>query len=271
MLRSVFTKTISDHRRQAVAWAVGTGLLTAWLILLYPFIRDSEAMVELLEEMPPELMSAFGIDPATFTTGAGFLSGQMYSFIGPILAIGFAVGLGVAVTATEERDNTLDMLLSAPISRTHAIASKLLASLLLAAIVPTVMAIALVVLNDPIEMLLSVDGILSMNASLLMLGAFFATIAAAVGAFTGKPGTARGVALTAAILSWFVTAFEPFFDWLAIPSTLSPFTWYMDRNLFLDPWSGGIIWLTLLTLGFAGVATWLFSRRATGLRASLPC
>ncbi len=261
MLRSVFSKTFYDNRRQALAWAIATGLLTAWLVLFYPLIRDSEAMTELFEQMPPQLMSAFGIDPETLLTGAGYLSGQMYSFIGPILIIGFAVSLGVAVTAAEERDNTLDMLLSAPISRTRAIVSKLSASALLAGIVPATMAAVLLVMNGPIEMLLSVRGILSMNVSLWLLGLLFGAIAAAAGAFSGKPGTARGVALTVAVLAWFANAFEPFFDWLSVPHKVSPFTWYIDTNLLLEPWSTGLIWLTTATIVFGAGSVWLFARR----------
>ena len=192
MLRSVLTKTLHDDRRQILGWGIGAGLLAIWLVAFYPFIRDSDAMAELLEEMPPALMSAFGMDPLTFTTGAGYLSGQLYSFIAPILIIGFGVSLGVAITATEEHDNTMDMLLSAPISRTRIILSKLAASTLALTVIPITIALVLAALNGPFAMKLSLDGILSMNTSLLLLGLLFGAVAAATGSFTGNPASARG-------------------------------------------------------------------------------
>ena len=261
MLRSVLAKTLHDARRQILGWGIGAGLLAIWLVAFYPFIRDSDAMAELLEEMPPAMMSAFGIDVLTFTTGAGYLSGQLYSFIAPILIIGFGVSLGVAITAAEEHDNTMDMLLSAPISRTRIILSKLAASILALGVIPISIALVLAAMNGPFEMKLSLNGILSMNTSLWLLGLLFGAIAAATGSFTGNPVSARGVALSLAILSWFVTAFESFFNWLEFPAKLSPFTWYMDRNLFLEPWSSAMIWLFAATAGFALVAIWLFARR----------
>ncbi|MEN8040112.1 MAG: ABC transporter permease subunit [Actinomycetota bacterium] len=261
MLRSVFTKTLYDFRRQAMGWAIGTGVLTTWLVSFYPIIRDSDEMADLFEQMPPQMMSAFGIDPDTILTGAGYLSGQLYSFMGPILMIAFAVSLGTAVTATEERNNTLDMLLAAPVSRIRVISLKLAASVLLASVVPVTMAVSLLVLNEPVGLRLSVVGIISMNVALLLLGLLFGAITAAAGSLTGKPGSARGIALTLAVLTWFASAFEPFFDWLAIPNQVSPFTWYVGQNLFLEPWSMGLIWIALTTMVIAGSSIWLFTRR----------
>ncbi len=261
MLRNVFTKTIRDNLRSAVGWVVGAGVLTAWLAAMYPYIRDSDAMREFIEQMPPELMAAFGMDPATFLTGAGYLSGQMYTFVGPVIMIGFAVGLGAAVTAKEEQEGTLDMLLSAPLSRRHVVLSKLAASALLAASVPVIMAAVLILANPPLGLEISIQGILAVNAGLWLLGMVFAGVATTVGAFTGKPGAAWGTALFAAVLAWFVSLFEPFFDWLELPSKVSPFTWYIGKNPMLDPWSTGFWWLLLTVIALAAGTVWLFSRR----------
>ena len=261
MLHNVFTKTIRDHLRSAFGWVVGAGGLTMWLVAMYPYIRDSDAMREFIEQMPPELMAAFGMDPATFLTGAGYLSGQLYTFVGPVIMIGFAVGLGVAVTAREEQDGTLDMLLSAPISRRHLVLSKLSASALLAALVPGVMAAVLILANQPLGLEIAVQGILAVNVGLWLLGLVFAGVTTAVGAFTGRPGAARGAALFAAVLAWFVSLFEPFFDWLELPSKVSPFTWYTDTNPMIDLWSTGFLWLLITTIALTAGTIWLFSRR----------
>jgi len=271
MLRNVFAKTIRDNLRSTIGWVLGAGVLTAWLSSMYPYIRDSDAMREFLEQMPPELMAAFGMDPATFLTGAGYLSGQMYTFVGPVIMIGFAVGLGVGVTAREEQEGTLDMLLSAPVSRSHVVLSKLAASALLAGLIPAVMAAVLLVANRPLGLEISIQGILAINVALWLLGMVFAVVAATVGAFTGTPGAARGVAFFAAVLAWFVNVFEPLFDWLKLPSKVSPFTWYTEGNPMLNLWSTGFWWLLLTVVALTSATVWLFSRRdiATEL-AALP-
>ena len=261
MLSNAFTKTIRDNLRATIAWTAGAAVLSLWLASMYPYIRDSEEMKKLLEQIPPEVMAAFGMDPATFLTGAGYLSGQLYSFIGPIIMIGFAVSLGAAITATEEKDGTLDMLLSAPISRTHVVLSRFAAVALLAAFVPAAMAVVLLVGNGPFGLRLSVQGILAVNVGLWLLGMVYASIAAATGSLTGQPGTARGVALSAAVLAWFVSVFAPFFGWLDLPSKGSPFTWYIDENPMLELWSTGLGWLVISSGALGAAAVWLFARR----------
>lgn len=261
MLRNVFTKTLKDGAFSILGWTGGAALMTAGLASMYPFIRDSEAMLDLLADFPPEMMAIFGIDPSTFNTGAGYLSAQMYSFIGPILMIAFAVGLGVAITSRDESDGTMDMLLSMPLARTRLVGLKFVASALMAAAVPVAMAVVLLAANEPIGLQLPVGGIIAINVGLWLLGLVFAAIAAAVGALTGSPSSARGIAFFAAVLSWFVTSFEPLYAWLELPASLSPFTWYTMANPLTDAWSTGFWWLILMTvlLGFATV--WLFSRR----------
>ncbi|GMQ93262.1 MAG: hypothetical protein BMS9Abin12_0739 [Acidimicrobiia bacterium] len=261
MLRNLFTKTIRDNRKSSLGWILGAGVLSLWLVAMYPFIRDSEEMKDLIEQMPAELMAAFGIDAATFLTGAGYLSAQLYSFVGPIIVIGFAVTLGTAVTASEEKSGTLEVLLSAPISRSHVVVSKLAASVFLLALVPVAMTTVILAANRPLGLELSIQGILAVNIGLWLLGTVFVAVAVAAGAFTGNPGTARGVAFFAAVLSWFVSFFEPLFDWLELPSKVSPFTWYIGENPMLEQWSSGFAWLALTAVGLAIGGVWLFSRR----------
>ena len=261
MLHNVFAKAIRDNLRSAIAWMTGAGVLTAWLISMYPYIRGSEEIKELLEQLPPEMIATFGVDPATFLTGAGYVSGQMYSFIGPIIMIGFAVALGAALTATEERDGTLDMLLSAPISRRRIVVSRIAAGALLSALVPGAMAVVLLIGNGPFGLQLSIQGILAVNVGLWLLGLVFAGLAGAAGAFTGRPGVARGVAFSAAVPAWLVTTFAPVLEWLDVASRMSPFTWYMEKNPLLDLWSTGLAWLVMSSVTLGVATLWVFARR----------
>ena len=58
-------------------WVIGMGALTGWLAAFYPVLRDSEAMTDFINDFPPELLALFGIDPATFLTGAGYVQTEM--------------------------------------------------------------------------------------------------------------------------------------------------------------------------------------------------
>lgn len=261
MLRNIFTKTMWDRRRSILWWTIGSMAITAWVIAVYPVLRDSADMQTFIDQIPPEMMAIAGIDPATFLTGAGFLQGQLYSLMTPILVIGFAVSTAVGVTTREEHDGTLDMLLSTPISRISLGTHKVAVVVISTAIVVSGLAVTLIVGNPVVDLNLSVAGIVAANLGVYSLGLVFAGLAMLIGAFTGRPTTAIGATLVLAVLSWFVNAFEPLFWWLEIPSKLSPFSWYQHGTPLISGFNPGLAWLGMTTAAVFAGSLYLFDRR----------
>lgn len=261
MLRNVFTKSIWDRKRSMVWWTVGMVAMTAWLVAVYPVIRDSDAMQSFLEDFPPELMAMFGIDADIYLTGAGYLQAQMFSFIAPIIIIAFTVGFGAAATAGEERSDTMGMLLSLPISRRRILLEKAAAMTLLAGVLSFAIALTLMALDPVVGLGLRLEGVAAVSTGLWLLGVTFGAAAMVIGAFTGSPTAAGGIASFLAILAWFVNSFSALFDWLKIPSKVSPFSWYLDGMPLLGGFNSGHLWLVATFLGAIGAAAILFSRR----------
>lgn len=271
MLRNVFTKELRDRRISMIWWVVGMLALGAWLSVFYPILRDSDAMQEFLDEFPPELLAAFGMDPDTFLTGAGFLSAQMYSLIAPIIVVAFTIGVGVAATAREERDGTADMLLSMPITRRSVILQKAASLAVLSAVIAAALVVALAVMNPIADLGLTLEGLAAINIGLWLLGLVFGFSAMAIGSFTGSAVSAGAVAAMFAIVSWFVHAFAGLYDWLEWPSKLSPFSWYLHDMPLVNGFSSAHVWLVLVGLVLLAVTTALFVRRDISTeRAVLP-
>ena len=65
MLRSVFTKTLYDARRNWPAWALGVIATVAFVGAVYPSFRHSSQIDDLLKNYPDALKSLFGIAPGT--------------------------------------------------------------------------------------------------------------------------------------------------------------------------------------------------------------
>jgi ABC-2 type transport system permease protein len=269
MLRNVFTKTLWDRRRSTMWWTLGMVAMTAWLVAVYPVIRDSDAMQSFLDDFPPELMAMFGIDPDVYLTGAGYLQAQLFSFIAPIILIAFAVGFGVSATAGEEKSGTIEMLLSLPLSRRSIILQKATAMILLAGILSLAIAATLIVLDPVVGLKLSIDGIAAVTIGLWLLAIAFGGVAMTIGAFTGSPSTAGGLAGFLAILAWFATSFSAIFDWLEIPSKLSPFSWYLDGLPLLNGFNSGEAWLAVAGGGTIVLAATLFAKRNIATEQSL--
>lgn len=261
MLRSVFSKDLWDRRRSTLWWVLGMLVLTGWLVAFFPVIRDSDEMQDFITDFPPELLAMFGIDPATFLTGAGYLQGQLYSFIAPIIVITFAVMAGVAATASEERNGTMDMLLSLPVRRSSVLLQKVGSLALLLFAIVAAIAVVLLGVNTPLELKLSVEGVIAITMGLWLLGLVFGGVALLIGAFTGNPSSAGGLTAGLAILAWALNAFSSLFDWLEWPSKLSPFSWYIDGSPLINGTTSGLVWLASVTIATVAGAVVLFNKR----------
>ncbi len=261
MFRNVFTKALWDRRRSTLWWMGGSVSLLVWIAGVYPIMRDSDAMQQFIEDFPPEMLAMFGIDPATYLTGAGFLHAQFFSLFGPFTMIALAIAVAVSATAGEERRGTLDMVLSAPVSRTSFMLQKVALLLTVTGSVAVVVAVTLSILSRVMGLGLTIEGVAAASASMWLLGVVFGGVALVVGAFTGSPSTTVGVGVTLSVVAWFANAFVAIFPWLEVPSAVSPFTWYLQGPPVLYGANSGQLWLALAGAGLAGASVVLFGRR----------
>jgi ABC-2 type transport system permease protein len=248
---------------------IGSAALVTWVSFVYPVLRDSEEMKGFIDDLPSGILAVFGIDTAVYLTGAGFLQAQFYSLFGPLMIIGLAISLAVGATASEEKNGTMDILLSVPLSRVRLIVQKASMVATLVAVVVMTMVGTLLVLNIALDLGLSVEGVIAVNLSLGLLGLVFGGVTLLVGAFSGRPSSAIGVGVLAAMVAWFVDAFAGLFDWLEIPARVSPFSWYLDGGPLINGWVTGQTWL-VMTIAFLLVGSiGLFNRRNIATSASI--
>ena len=268
---AILTKVLRDRRRAIIGNSIGLVALIAWLGVLFPILRESEAFTEMIERFPPELSSVFGLDPATFLTAAGFLSTELYSLFAPLLILIFVISAATADTTAEERDGLMDMLLSAPLSRSRVFMAKAGGVALATLVLVGVMTAALLVVNPVFGMDLPIVGVLAAGVSLWLLGILFGAVTLLVGSLVGRSAVAGGVTGLLAFLAWFINGFAGLYSWLEGPSAVTPFTWYLEPNPLIEGFTAGHLWLVATTAVIATAATLLFHRRDIATeRAVLP-
>ena len=254
-------RSVIERRRSTLSLSVGLVLITAWIAALFPIISGSDAFTNFLDDFPPQMAALLGIDTETYLTGAGYLGSQIYSLFGPLMMIAFVVGGAIQVTANEESQGTMDMLLSVPISRRRLLLERASATFTLSFIVSMVLASVLLIANTVFDLRLTASGVIGANISLWLLGVVFGSLALAAAAFTGRPALSRGIAFGLALVAWIVTGFAPLYSWLSGPSTVSPLTWYKAEAVLVQPWRIGQIWLVAASVGGILLAVRLFERR----------
>jgi ABC-2 type transport system permease protein len=111
-LAVLISSHLSDRRRSLLAWGLPLGLMSAFIVAIFPSVEDS--IGKAVSDYPPALREAFGI--GELSDVEEYLHAEMLSLIVP-LALGYlavrAVASGLAGAAESGR---LDVLLSAALA-----------------------------------------------------------------------------------------------------------------------------------------------------------
>jgi ABC-2 type transport system permease protein len=171
----VFWRTLRDNFPGAVGWGLGYGVLLIAATVLYPLLDESNTIFTVLNGLGIMSFLAVGRSVEALTGFEGYLALQTLSW-GPMILSVYLIPQALRAVAHEERQGTLDILLSTPISRWRFLVEKTLAIcaslLLIVSIMGLCMlvAVALVgeVLLDPTHALAGLWHLLPISLVILM-------------------------------------------------------------------------------------------------------
>ncbi len=266
MLRNVFLKTLYDHRRSLLWWAVGLLCYAAMIAGLYSSVKSLPDLNQMIELAPKELMAAFIGNMKDITSPAGYLNSQIFFFLAPLLFLIFAVGQGSAALAGEEEAGTLDLLLANPVSRPRVVLEKLGALMLMIAGLAAVLWGGLAAGAAFARIEISVGRMAEATVSVALLGLVFGALALAIGCATGSRSLSTGVTSALALATYLLNALGSIVAGLEPYRKLSPF-YYQSAA---DPLVNGLNWghaamLIVLVVIFGAVALASFQRRDLAL------
>jgi beta-exotoxin I transport system permease protein len=263
VLRNVFLKSLRDLRRSFAWWTVGLAGYVALIASVYPTVRDNPDLEKLVESYPEALKAfvAFG-GQFDFTSAAGYLGSELFSFMMPALFLVAAVGHGAGTLAGEEERGTIDLLLSSPLSRTRVALEKLAAMCVELAALGVVLWLALWVGARAFSMEVSVAHLASATALLVVLALAYGAIAFMVAAATGRKTLAIGLTVALAVGAYLVNSLASLVEVLEPFQKATPFYHYAVADPLrqgLDPWHT----LFLIAVGAVAAAAGvlLFDRR----------
>ncbi len=117
MLSNILLKSLWDFKKAAIYWLVGIFLLALYIMFVLSSI-ELDAFQAILDSFPKALTQFIGGESGIdFSSISGFLNAQIFTIMAPIMVIAVAVNSGGKSTASEETVKSLDIILSAPISR----------------------------------------------------------------------------------------------------------------------------------------------------------
>jgi len=245
------TGPLRQMRRSLLGWGIGLGSLVALTVAFWPAFRGSSGISEAIDQLPSGVVEAFGL--AGFGTPAGFLRGNLYEFIVPLLLAVAAVAAANGLTAAEEDAGRMETYLSQPVTRQSVFIGRTMALIVWLAVL-TALILVIQLISDAVVGL-QIDAMRVASTVVLCgsLALLFGTLALAVAGWLPRPSLVLAIGIAAAVGGYLVAALFPLSDPLEPLSGLSPWKWALGGDPLVngaEPWR----YAALLLPAFAFVA-----------------
>jgi ABC-2 type transport system permease protein len=247
---------LSDRRRSLLAWGLPLGLMSAFIVAIFPSVEDS--IGKAVSDYPPALREAFGI--GELANVEQYLHAEMLSLIVP-LALGYlavrAVTSGLSGAAESGR---LDVLLSAPVSRSRLCAAGFLATAVELAAVLAISWLLTLAGSALAGAGLDAGPAAAGFASVWPLALLFAGLGVVVCGFSLRTSVVTGSvagALVAMYVIDLVGRLDSGLDWVRYASVFKYYGNAIEDGI--EPLA--FVGITLVSLALAALGAWLFERR----------
>ena len=262
---TVARRWLRDRRRGLLWWCSGIAALVAFTVAFFPTVEGDETFEQLADELPAGLSSLLGVsEGAPLTSAPGYLHARLFSTLVPLLLVVYAIGLGARAISGSEEDGTLELLLSQPVTRTRVALERYGANAALLALSAATLVVAVATLAAPVGALdgVSLTGLVGASVGAFALALLHGTIAFTAGAATGRRAPAIGIATAVGAAGYLIEGLLVLSDAVAPLRLVSPWHWYLGRNMLVDGVApDAIVPPALVSAVLVGVAIRLFRQR----------
>lgn len=260
---NIFRREMKTHRKGLFFWSLGmVFMVMSGMAKFAAYEQAGQSVEEIMGALPRAVRIIFGLSSFDLTKASGFY-GVLFLYLAVMGAI-HAVLLGSGVIAEEERDRTSEFLFAKPISRSHALTSKLAAGLTNIVLLNLVTLVSSFVFVDYYGKGENVTSeVLLLMAGLLFLQLIFFALGALIAGTARKPRSASGRATTVMLLSFVLFYMVNFNEKLSALRFFTPFKYFDAADLLedmaLDPVSV-VVSVAIIVLALAGTYRFFGSR-----------
>ena len=260
---AVLAQALRDRRRSMVWWSLGVAAYVVLIISVFPTVRDASGIKELMDQYPKSVLAMMGVADIDLTSGAGYLSAELFGFMIPLFVLVLTIGTGASAIGGAEDRGSLDLLLSHPVRRRTVLLQNAALVAIEALVLGGVVAVLLLVADPIVDLRLSRTNLIGTILGAVLLGILLGWLSLVVGAGTGSRATAIGATSAVAAVAYLGSTLPELVDGLGPVRWFSPF-WYATSG---SPLATGFDWWHALVLAGASavvlvVGVVLFDRRA---------
>lgn len=258
----VFVQGLRDRRTSLVWWSLGVAVYIGVIAAVWPSINGATGMSNLMDQLPQALLDLMGASDYDLSTGAGYVSGELFGFMIPIFVLVLTIGAGAAAIGGAEERGTLDLVLSHPISRRRVLLQSAALIAFEAGVFASVIVVALAVASPLADLQIDFVDLVGAAAGIAMLGIAVGWSALAIGAASGSRVLALAATGSLSALTYLAGSLSGLVDFLHAAKWISPFFYATDGS----PLVRGYTWWHALVLAAAGavallIGSVLFDRR----------
>ena len=231
---TVFARTVQDHRRALLGWAIGIVALVLFTVALFPTIENNADFEQVADQLPPAVRAMFGFNEVIpLTSAPGYLHTRLFSSLLPLLLLVFGIGAGARAIGGSEEDGTLELLLMNPVTRRHVALQRYAATAAMVAALTVVAFAAILGLAWPFGALdgVSLSGLGAACAGSGLLAMLHSSISFTVGAATGRRTVALASGTTVAVGGYLTHGLIGTTDVLDGIRFVVPWRWSLSRNM----------------------------------------
>ncbi len=123
----IYRREMNRNRKALIIWTLVISGIAILNLLMFPDVAKQQAAIDqLIKQMPPGLIKAFGMDQLSMADPLGYYATKGYLMIILFGSI-YAVMLAGNMLSKEHNEKTIEFLLSKPIGRSGIVTEKLLA------------------------------------------------------------------------------------------------------------------------------------------------
>ena len=230
-------------RRSAFWWGFATVAFAVLNMAFWPSFESSGSLTD-LEDSMGDLLEAFGAQG--LSTSAGYLDGQLYALMLPLLLSAMALIQVTGLTSGDEDAGRLELLHALPVRRRAIWLARYLAVVVVLAVVAAITAAVVGAALGPFSLdEVNVGSVVAATFACALLAAFHAAVGFLAGAAGCRRGLAAGIAVVVLVAGYILSYLVPLADGLAGARKWSPWYWALGEQPVSDGVSAG----RLLVLG----------------------
>ncbi len=257
-MTNIGKRELRAHIKSLVIWGACVSVLLLASMSEFSAHYGNPEMAAILNEMPEAMLKAFNMSAANLTTVAGYVS-VIAVLIYIILGV-HAVLLGSSILSKEERDKTVEFLLTLPVSRQRVIAGKWIAALANCVIllgVTGIVLIALIAKYEPDRSVYAFLGILSISTLILQL--LFLSIGMLMASLLKRYKRSGSVSVSILLVTYFLSVLVGLSDKIDFLKYLTPFKYFEASYLLNEHKLEGIYLLISMCIIAVGmIGTFIF-------------